>query len=923
MPRTRFNISARVIATSIAAATALAGPAVAQGPPDPPKPPVAAGPKAEYPPFDAVTKGLTKVISTADGAAPFYELYQDKKTGKLIAVLPATYSKQLFMIACTVSGGDPQAGVMGPTHFVKWRKINKKLALVAPNLTVRTDGDREARTSIEQLYTGRVLLSLPIVTMKGSRPVVDLGTMCLTQVRNFFGPSIFGGYGASVSALDPRLASLTKAKAFPDNIIVEYEAPRPDGQFVKLTYSIGKVEGSKGYKPRKADPRVGYFYNYHQDFARPADADITDRYITRWHIEKADPSLKMSPPREPLVWYIEHTTPIKFRRYVREGLAMWNQAFEKVGIVGAVEVYQQDAVTGAHMDKDPEDARYNFFRWNASDQSYAIGPSRAHPTTGEILDADIVWHQGLTRAVRGMLENLSDELVAQTFSPDTLAFLDKHPNWDPRLRLAAAPVREQRMLKLAVAAEQAASEKLESRRHPWTMGLNDPTNSACRIGNMLSMEMSTIDAALAAGFISTDGDLLDGLPEEYLGPMIRYISAHEAGHCIGLQHNMAASTINTLEELNSKGFEGATIASVMDYAAANINHELGEVQGPYATPELGPYDLWAIRFGYGPASEVEKVLTEVSNPDHVYVSQMAMMTGSDPRNMTWDLGANNLNFAESRLSLADDLRDRLIEDLVKDGESWRTARVRFNQLMGTRLQAIFMAGPWIGGSYINNDFKGDPGNRSPIDDVAAADQRRALNLIIENTFHDDAYGLTPEIMRHMGLEYWFDPAAMDELMEDPAIDAHDMIGGIQATALTLIMNPATLRRVYDNEYRAQGSDDILTLSEVVNTVTGSIWNECGSDESEYSAASPMVSSFRRNLQREHVARLIDLALLDDVPSPSFRTISALATQELRRIDSLAEGVITKKSLDDYSAAHLADVRTRIGKALDAAYVQTR
>ena len=70
------------IATSIAAATALAGPAVAQGPPGPPKPPVAAGPKAEYPPFDAVTKGLTKVISTADGAAPFYELYQDKKTGR-------------------------------------------------------------------------------------------------------------------------------------------------------------------------------------------------------------------------------------------------------------------------------------------------------------------------------------------------------------------------------------------------------------------------------------------------------------------------------------------------------------------------------------------------------------------------------------------------------------------------------------------------------------------------------------------------------------------------------------------------------------------------------------------------------------------------------------------------------------------------
>ena len=148
---------------------------------------------------------------------------------------------------------------------------------------------------------------------------------------------------------------------------------------------------------------------------------------------------------------------------------------------------------------------------------------------------------------------------------------------------------------------------------------------------------------------------------------------------------------------------------------------------------------------------------------------------------------------------------------------------------------------------------------------------------------------------------------------------HDVVGGLQATALTLIMNPTTLRRVYDNEYRTEGEDS-LTLAEIVATVTDATWREC--DEAgggRYSAGSPMVSSFRRNLQREHVQRLVDLALLQDVPSPAMRTISAMATQELRRIDEIAAAA-QKEAPDPYSAAHLADVRTRIDKALDAAYV---
>ncbi|MBK7403488.1 MAG: zinc-dependent metalloprotease [Phycisphaerales bacterium] len=879
----------------------------------------------EFPPFDKTIEGLTKVVSTADGAAPLYDLYKDEKTAKVLAVLPRNYDSQLLMIACTVSGGDPQAGVMGPTYYAQWRRYDKQLALVMPDLGVRTKGDREAQDSINELYTGRVLVSVPIVAeAPGGRPVIDLGALCTRQAGSFFGFSAAGGYGPSVRGVNPSLVSLTKAKSFPKNFVVEFEMPSSNGQLTRLCYSVGELVGTPGFKPRAADPRVGYFYDSYEDYAKPANDEVTDRYINRWYVEKADPSLKMSPPKQPIVWYIEHTTPVKFRRYVREGISLWNEAFREIGIDGAVVVYQQDAETGAHMDKDPEDARYNFFRWNSSDQSYAIGPSRTNPMTGEILDADVVWHQGLTRSVRNMLEGLSDDITENTFTPDTLEWLAEHPEWDPRVRLAPPGERERKTRELALRVAEHAAEPFGEEGHPLAPEVFDHTNHACRIGNMLAADLSLFDIAVDGGMVAAkdDQDLLDGIPEEYIGPMIRYISCHEVGHCLGLQHNMAASSIRKLSDVHSGNFEGPSSGSVMDYIAANINYKLGPVQGPYATPTVGPYDRWAIAYGYGPEDKLPELLKRSSEPDLIYISQMEMSSGSDPRNMTWDNGADNLNFCDSRLGLVNKLRGELTDKIVKDDQSWALVRRRYQNLLSTQVQCLSIASRWIGGTFSNNDFKSE-GGRTAIEDVPASQQRRALKLIIDNSFNEDSFGLTPDLVRHMGKEYWWDNAGTSELMADPSFTVHDLIGGVQATALTFVMNPGTLRRVYDNEYRTQGQKDAITLAEVVDTITDSVWSECdGAKAGSYSAATPMISSFRRNLQREHADRLISLALADRTTSPAMRTISALATQELGRIDKAAEKAAGCNP-DPYTAAHLGDIRTRISKAMDAAYVVTR
>ena len=97
-------------------------------------------------------------------------------------------------------------------------------------------------------------------------------------------------------------------------------------------------------------------------------------------------------------------------------MLQWNEAFRKIGIDNAIEVYQQDEVTGAHMEKDPEDVRYNFVRWLNNDVATAIGPSRAHPVTGQILDADIVLTDGWIRAFYSWYDDRPTE-IAQSLTP--------------------------------------------------------------------------------------------------------------------------------------------------------------------------------------------------------------------------------------------------------------------------------------------------------------------------------------------------------------------------------------------------------------------------------------------------------------------------------------------------------------------------
>lgn len=179
--------------------------------------------------------------------------------------------------------------------------------------------------------------------------------------------------------------------------------------------------------------------------------------------------------------------------------------------------------------------------------------------------------------------------------------------------------------------------------------------------------------------------------------------------------------------------------------------------------------------------------------------------------------------------------------------------------------------------------------------------------------------MTPELLHKFGTQYWPDAPGYQSLSRDASYEVHDRISGVQATALTMLLHPTRLRRVYDNEFRTQGEEDTLRLAELFSEVSEAVWSELGEKTGSYTVRKPMISSLRRNLQREHLERLIDLSLPDDASSASMRTIANLAVVKLRSISAAIEER-GDKGLDDYSAAHLADASTRIAKALESVYV---
>ncbi|TKJ33473.1 hypothetical protein CEE39_03830 [bacterium (candidate division B38) B3_B38] len=354
-------------------------------------------------------------------------------------------------------------------------------------------------------------------------------------------------------SLDKSRTVWGKILAFPKNIELEVRytitsskprfepsVPDPRAFTLHVRYSISEVPVNNGYKPRLADDRVGYFFTKAYDYDRFELDGTVVRYINRWHLEKKDPKARVSEPKEPIVFWLENTIPVEYRKGLRDGILEWNKAYEKAGIKNAIVVKQMPD----DAEWDPADIRYNTIRWVSSltgGGGGAFGPSWMNPFTGQILDADVVIFAPINFIFS---YNVFESPLSSLFFDDGKTLL------------------------------------------PGKISLWYQDNILLGF----ERDFGILDM-LARGKIK---DIKD-VPEEYMYDFLKFLSCHEVGHTLGLRHNFKGSTTIALQDLhNTKVTAKESIGnSIMEYLPSNVAPK-GVKQGDYWQKTIGAWDYWVI-----------------------------------------------------------------------------------------------------------------------------------------------------------------------------------------------------------------------------------------------------------------------------------------------------------------------------------------
>ena len=252
--------------------------------------------------------------------------------------------------------------------------------------------------------------------------------------------------------------------------------------------------------------------------------------------------------------------------------------------------------------------------------------------------------------------------------------------------------------------------------------------------------------------------------EKLLVDGVKSVVTHEVGHTLGLRHNFKASSLLTMDEINDpeKNRTIGLAASVMDYIPVNISPK-GKKQGDYFMRSIGPYDYWAIEYGYKPlpggtegeVAMLGKLASRCNEPALRFATDED--TGPlepDPSVNRFDQGKDPIEFARWRLELIGQILPGLVDRVVEPGEGYDRVRKALGILLSEHDRVMGFVAREIGGVYMNRNHKGDPNGQPPFVVVEPKKQREALELLRHQVFGPEAYQLPDKLYDYIGVTHW-------------------------------------------------------------------------------------------------------------------------------------------------------------------------